>query len=109
MTAQTTARPMPVLPLVGSTMVSPGWRRPSRSAASTMATAMRSLTLPPGLRASSLPSTAAAPSGTTRLQAHQGGAADQVEGRRGDVHALASRDSRSVHQMKYRAGAVRAR
>ena len=63
---------MPVLPLVGSTMVSPGLRRPSRSAASTMATAMRSLTLPPGLRASSFPSTAAAPAGTTRLRRTRG-------------------------------------
>ena len=34
--------------------VPPGFRRPSRSAASTMARPMRSLTLPPGLKASSL-------------------------------------------------------
>src|SRR5579885_596265 len=50
---------MPVLPLVGSTIVAPGARRPSRSAASTIATAMRSLTLPAGLSDSSLPSTVA--------------------------------------------------
>src|SRR5579859_121849 len=50
---------MPVLPLVGSTIVAPGCRRPSRSAAATIATAMRSLTLPAGLSDSSLPSTAA--------------------------------------------------
>src|SRR3989442_15022611 len=42
------ASPMPVLPLVGSTSVPPGLSAPRRSASSTMATAMRSLTLPPG-------------------------------------------------------------
>src|ERR1700722_6746100 len=47
---------MPVLPLVASTIVvRPGSIRPSRSAASIIATPMRSLTLPPGLAASSLP------------------------------------------------------
>ena len=50
------ARPTPVLPDVGSTMVPPGPRSPSRSAASIMATAGRSLTLPPGLRNSNLAS-----------------------------------------------------
>ena len=64
--AQTIARPMPVLPEVGSTSVSPGLIRPSRSAASTMLSAMRSFTEPAGFCASSLPSTSAAPSGTTR-------------------------------------------
>ena len=56
---------MPVLPLVASTIVvRPGSMRPSRSAASIIATPMRSLTLPPGLNASSLPnsSTPSAPS-----------------------------------------------
>src|SRR5262245_55609150 len=42
------ARPTPVLPDVGSTMVPPGLRSPSRSAASIIATAGRSFTDPPG-------------------------------------------------------------
>ncbi len=50
---------MPVLPLVGSTTVAPGLRSPRRSASSTMATAMRSFTLPPGLSDSILARTAA--------------------------------------------------
>ena len=46
---------MPVLPLVASTtVVRPGSILPSASAASIMATPMRSLTLPPGLNDSSL-------------------------------------------------------
>src|SRR5215217_5989813 len=45
---------MPVLPLDGSTRVAPGARRPAFSASSTMARAMRSLTLPVGLWPSSL-------------------------------------------------------
>ena len=55
MAAQTNASAMPVLPLVASTIVvRPGSIRPSASAASIIATPMRSLTLPPGLKASSL-------------------------------------------------------
>src|SRR5687768_5887720 len=46
------ARPVPVLPLVGSTIVPPGFSFPSRSAASTRAIAARSLIDPPGLSAS---------------------------------------------------------
>ena len=54
------ASAMPVLPLVGSMMVvRPGAMRPSRSAASIIASPMRSLTLPPGLKDSSLPYTSA--------------------------------------------------
>src|SRR4029453_12442228 len=60
-TAQTIARPIPVLPLVGSTTMAPGLSTPRRSASSIMATAMRSFTLPPGLSDSSLPSTVAPP------------------------------------------------
>jgi hypothetical protein len=41
---------MPVLPDVGSTIVPPGFSLPSRSAASMMRAAMRSLLDPPGLR-----------------------------------------------------------
>ena len=40
---------MPVLPEVGSIMTDPGPMTPRRSASSTMARAMRSLMLPPGL------------------------------------------------------------
>ena len=48
-TAATMAKPMPVLPLVGSTIVPPGFRAPEPSASSTMASAMRSFIDPPGL------------------------------------------------------------
>src|SRR5438874_3323210 len=54
--AATIAKPTPVLPEVGSTIVPPGRSRPVASAASIIATAGRSLTLPPGLRNSSLAS-----------------------------------------------------
>ena len=58
---------MPVFPEVGSTMVLfPGSMRPSASAASIMATPIRSLTLPPGLCDSSFPITSAPQSGATR-------------------------------------------
>ncbi len=56
--AQTKARAMPVLPLVGSTIVVlPGMMRPWASSASIIATPMRSLTLPIGLKNSSLATT----------------------------------------------------
>ncbi len=45
---------MPVLPELGSMSVAPGWIRPSRSAASIIETAMRSLMEPPGFCPSSL-------------------------------------------------------
>ena len=48
--AQTMARPTPVLPEVASTTVPPGLRRPSRSAASMILSAIRSLMDPPGLK-----------------------------------------------------------
>src|SRR5215471_13644784 len=63
---------MPVLPDVGSTIVAPGLSRPFSSASSIMARAMRSLTLPPGLRDSTFASTSAEPSGTTRLSRTSG-------------------------------------
>src|SRR3954453_22167952 len=57
---------MPVFPLVASTtVVRPGSIRPSFSAASIMATPIRSLTDPPGLNISSLPKSAP-PSGARR-------------------------------------------
>ena len=51
------ASPIPVLPEVGSTIVPPGRSSPDASAASIMRSAMRSFTLPPGLRYSTLAST----------------------------------------------------
>src|SRR6478752_3782917 len=47
------ASEMPVLPLVGSITVQPGFSRPSASAAATIANAARSLIDPVGLRSSS--------------------------------------------------------
>jgi hypothetical protein len=49
-TAQTMARPVPVLPLVSSTTAWPGRSRPSAVASSIMRSAMRSFFEPPGLR-----------------------------------------------------------
>ena len=48
------ARPTPVLPDVGSTIVPPGRNSPEASAASTMRRAIRSFTLPPGFMYSTL-------------------------------------------------------
>ena len=50
-----------MLPLVGSMIVAPGLRTPDFSAASTIERAMRSLTLPPGLKYSTFASTFAPP------------------------------------------------
>src|SRR6059058_438489 len=47
------ARPTPVLPEVGSTIVPPGFSFPSRSAASIIASPIRSLFEPPGFMNSS--------------------------------------------------------
>ena len=55
------ASPTPVLPEVGSTITPPGLSLPSRSAVSTIRSAMRSLTEPPGFRYSILASTLAVP------------------------------------------------
>ena len=57
--AATDARPMPVLPEVGSMMTEPGLSFPFASASSIMAFAMRSLTDPAGLKYSSFAMTAA--------------------------------------------------
>ena len=46
------ASEIPVLPLVGSRIVAPGFKRPSRSAASIIEMAVRSLIEPVGLRSS---------------------------------------------------------
>ena len=53
------ASPMPVLPLVGSTIFMPFFNFPRCSASSIMARAMRSFTLPPGLKLSSFTHTSA--------------------------------------------------
>src|SRR5213594_1345856 len=66
------ASPMPVLPLVGSTSVPPGFSAPPRSASSTMATAMRSLTLPPGFNDSTFAITVAPPGCGRRLRRTMG-------------------------------------
>src|SRR5262245_21365430 len=66
------ASPIPVLPLVGSTMVLPALSNPRRSASSSMATAMRSLPLPPGLMDSSLATTSAPPGFGSRLSRTRG-------------------------------------
>ena len=52
--AQTIAKPTPVLPLVASITVCPGFRAPLRSASSMMLMAKRSLTDPAGLKNSAL-------------------------------------------------------
>jgi hypothetical protein len=53
-TAPTMLNALPVLPLLASTMVSPGWSSPSRSARSTIQRAIRALMEPEGFRNSSL-------------------------------------------------------
>src|SRR3954454_15178000 len=62
------ARPVPVLPEVGSMIVPPGRSRPSRSAASTMRSATRSLIDPPGLKTSILATSRQRRSGSRRLR-----------------------------------------
>ena len=52
--AATAARPIPVLPLVGSMITEPGFKAPEASASSIMALATLSLTEPAGLKYSSL-------------------------------------------------------
>src|SRR5919106_719132 len=59
---------MPVLPLVGSTIVAPGLTRPCASADSSIARPIRSLTLPPGFSDSSLATTLAPPGRGSRFR-----------------------------------------
>jgi hypothetical protein len=75
---------MPVLPEVGSMMTVSRPDRPARSAASIMATPMRSLTLPRGLKNSSF---GAAGLGRA-LEPHEGSVADRL----GDVVVDAGHD-----------------
>ena len=72
MTAAAMARPTPVLPLVGSTIVPPGLSQPLRSASSIMRMPMRSLTEPPGLSISSLATTGVRIPLVTRLSRTRG-------------------------------------
>src|SRR3954454_20763207 len=66
------ARPVPVLPEVGSMIVPPGRSRPSRSAASTMVIATRSLIEPPGLKYSTLPTSCGPQPAAIRLRRTSG-------------------------------------
>ena len=72
---------MPVLPLVGSMMTVSAWISPSRSAASIIARAMRSLTLHSGFMFSILPSHRGDAAGGHPPQPHQRRVADAL----GDV------------------------
>ena len=69
----------PVLPAVASTIVSPGRSTPRRSASCTIASAIRSLTLPPGLRCSHFASTGTREPGRERPERHERRVADQAE------------------------------
>ena len=64
-TEATSASPIPVFPDVASTMVPPGFKSPFASASWTIATAIRSLTEPPGLKDSTFASTVAGHSAAT--------------------------------------------
>ena len=66
------AREMPVLPLVGSRMIVSGPMCPACSAASIMATPMRSLTLAAGLKDSSFATTSAPAPSVTRCSRTSG-------------------------------------
>ena len=64
----------------------PGWSRPSRSAASIIATAGRSFTLPPGLTISTLARRSHSRSRADATEPHERRVADQVEQRVRHVH-----------------------
>src|SRR5207302_1688356 len=66
------ASPTPVLPAVASTMVPPAASAPRASASSTMARAMRSLTLPPGFKCSHLASSGTGSPAPTRASSTSG-------------------------------------
>ena len=75
---------MPVLPLVGSRIIVSGPILPAFSAASIMPSPMRSLTLPAGLKNSSLASTVACALGDV-VQPHQRRVAHQLPDTVGDI------------------------
>ena len=83
-----------MLPDVGSTIVPPGFSRPSRSAASIIAIATRSFTLPPGFDRLDLGEQRALQAfGLAQpAQAHERRVADEVEDRVGEVHRLVGRE-----------------
>ena len=68
-----------MLPDVGSTIVPPGCRSPSRSAASIIAIAGRSFTEPPGLNSSTLAIRSHCELGADATQPHHRRVADEVE------------------------------
>ena len=79
-----------MLPLVGSTIVPPGWSSPSRSACRIISNAGRSFDDPPGLEVSIF---IASTHGSDfdlgdPLEAHQRGVADDVDHGVGDLGAL---------------------
>ena len=80
------ARPTPVLPEVGSTIVPPGLSFPSRSAASIIGRPMRSFTEPPGFRYSSFARICAPPRRRELLEADDRRRADELEDR-GELRA----------------------
>ena len=76
-----------MLPDVGSTIVPPGRSFPSRSAASIIASPIRSLFDPPGFRNSSFASSVGGTVGAEAVEPHDRRAADEVEqGRIGAAH-----------------------
>ena len=71
-TAETKDRAMPVLPVLASTMVKPGFRSPLFSAFSIINRAIRSLMLPLGLRYSGLARTSLSKPSVTLLRRTKG-------------------------------------
>ena len=103
------ARPTPVLPEVGSTIVPPGFSFPSRSAASIIARPIRSLTEPPGFRYSSFARMRARPSRREPVEPHDRRVADQVEDGRVLARPSAAEAYPPLHRRAPRLGASRAR
>jgi hypothetical protein len=79
------ASPTPVLPDVGSTIVPPGRSRPSCSAWVIIASAGRSLTLPPGLSISSLAAMVQLSPLGHAIQAEEWRVTDQIDQRIRDL------------------------
>ena len=86
--AQTMARAMPVLPLVGSTTMVSGPMSPASWAASIIATPMRSLTEFAGLKNSSLADDLGPRAVGDPADPHEGGVADQFGDVVGDAHVV---------------------
>ena len=90
LTAATIARPTPVLPEVGSTIVPPGLQQPARSASSIISAPMRSLTRPARIEHLELGQNGRAQSGRQARQPHQRRVPNQTEDIGGDFHACNS-------------------